>query len=273
MTKQSRHISRRTFVREAISGAGGMAAACTLSGQPTARAGPSEPGAGGVVTPDPVSARIQPSGLAAVLLDFCTPPPTSATAEPALLNYMFHAGDGSGRLFANDARGKLWSIGSGGTVRRFLNLAAIRGDALISGGQRGLRSFAFHPNLNARQAGLRRFYTASTETVAAGHRCEGAFRLLSSAHDNVVRMAGRCHHPVEGGSQLTARGLRIAQPGVTTASTSSSSTRRCEAGHAATTASSISASATAATRPTTRTPAIRRRTWPARWARSCASPR
>ena len=189
MMKQQRRISRRTFVTDAVVGVGGAAAACVLSGRPTpVRAGPSEIGAGAIVTPNPLSARIRPSGLAAVLLDFCTPPRTSATAERALLNFMFHAGDGSGRLFANDARGKLWSIKSDGTVRLFLDLAAIRGAALISGGQRGLRSFAFHPNFaKPGKPGYRRFYTVSTETVAS--RPSGV-RVLSGTypvqHDNVV---------------------------------------------------------------------------------------
>lgn len=178
----SLRLGRRAFV----AGAGGVAAALSLPSQPAA--GPSEIGAGPAVTPNPIKPRIVPSGLRVELLDFALPPATSTTAPLALLNHMFHAGDGSGRLFVNDARGKIWVIAPDRTIRLFLDLAALRGSALISGGQRGLRSFAFHPNFaKPGKPGFRRFYTASTET--SDSRPAGV-RVLSGsypiAHHNVI---------------------------------------------------------------------------------------
>ena len=60
------------------------------------------------VTPNPIKAAIQQSQLPAVqLVEFSTPPRTIQTRPYARLNFLYHAGDGSGRLFTNDSRGKM----------------------------------------------------------------------------------------------------------------------------------------------------------------------
>lgn len=121
------------------------------------------------VVSDPVP-PIVPSGKRVELVDFCAPP-TQASAPPkALLNFLFHAGDGKARVLANDCRGKLWSIDrTTGEATLFLDLALWRAGALLIPGSRslGLRSFAFHPNFSRKgKAGYRRFYTMSAETLA-----------------------------------------------------------------------------------------------------------
>ena len=178
-------MDRRRFLQDTVAGAGGIAALLTHG--PAAIAVPSQPGAGAAVPLNPLP-RIQPSGLSASLVDFCVPPPTSATAPMALLNYLYHAGDGSGRVFACDARGKMWAIGRDGTASLFLDVAAIRGAAFLPGDQMGLRSFAFHPNFAKRgKAGFRCFYTVTTET-AASRPADGKVLAGTSPvhHDNVV---------------------------------------------------------------------------------------
>ena len=141
-------------------------------------------------TPDPIPARIQKSGLAVELADLSTPPRTSGSRPYALLNFLYHAGDRSGRLFANDSRGRLWLINrTTGAARPFLDLRQVRGSAfLVGGNQMGLRSFAFHPDFaRPGRPGHRKLYTVSTETAASR---PGGVRLFGGpfpvAHHDVV---------------------------------------------------------------------------------------
>jgi glucose/arabinose dehydrogenase len=81
---------------------------------------------------------------------------------------LYHAHDGTGFLYTCDNRGKIWRINrQTGAVSPFLDFAGARGSALlIDPFERGLRSFAFHPNF-ARQGavGYNKLYTLSTESV------------------------------------------------------------------------------------------------------------
>ena len=138
-------VGRRELMQAGLAGL----AAARLGGSTPAQAGA---GAGRVVTPNPIPARIQFSGVAVELVEFCAPPPTRNLYPRALLNFMYHAGDGSRRLFANDSRGKLWLIDRAtGRATLFLDVANARGAAFFGIGSRqiGLRSFAFHPNSKA----------------------------------------------------------------------------------------------------------------------------
>jgi glucose/arabinose dehydrogenase len=176
------------------------------------------PGPGAVVSPDPIRPRIRRSGLAAGLADFCRPPPTSDARPRALLNHLYHAGDGSGRLFANDSRGVLWAIdGATGAATLSLDLREVRrGAFLAEGPQMGLRSFAFHPDhASPGRPGHRKLYTVSTE--AAGSRpggtpvFEGPFAAL---FDDVVAewsLAGDGHVP-RADPESRREVLRVAQP-------------------------------------------------------------
>src|SRR5262245_40143097 len=113
-------LSRREIIGAAL---GGLAAPLALAGGAVAET---------TVTPNPIRTRIGMSGLAVELVEFCTPPSTSGTRPLAMLNFAHHAGDGSGRLFAADSRGKLWAInGATGRARLFLDLVAVRGSALV----------------------------------------------------------------------------------------------------------------------------------------------
>jgi glucose/arabinose dehydrogenase len=214
----ARGIGRREIVRGAAA-VGGFGVAGLFPGAGSfVDAAASDRRAGAVVGADPI-ARILPSGKAVELVEFCTPPSTRNSAPRALLNFLYHANDGSGRIFANDSRGKLWAIDQRtGATQLFLNLRQLRGSDFIYMGspQLGLRSFAFHPNFaRPGKTGYRKLYTVSTETAAgrpAGVRVfTGPFQ---AHHDNVVAewlvdAATRSH--VEPGSRREV--LRIAQAG------------------------------------------------------------
>ena len=153
-------LQRRTLLGASV---GGLTAGLgTLGGHPAQ---------GAVVTPNPIPARIALGSLRLSLRDFCTPPPTRATRPRAMLNYLYHAGDGSGRVFVADSRGKLWAISPSGTASLFLDIVPIRRGSIYlepSTKYLGLRTFAFHPDFAvAGRPGFRRFYTVNTEVPAA----------------------------------------------------------------------------------------------------------
>ena len=160
-------LDRRTVIE---AGVGGLVLARLPFAAGTAEAAVTE--AGAKVTPNPIKPRILPSGLAVELLSFSTPQHTKAERPLAMLNHLYHAGDGSGRLFVADSRGKLWAIATRtGAPSLFLDLAAARAGHLLSDDSpkhQGLRTFAFHPDFNRPgRPGHRRLYTVNTEQPAA----------------------------------------------------------------------------------------------------------
>ena len=165
-----RPIRRRDLIEGLLAGVGGAAALGSGLVPEAARAAPADPDAGPIVTPDPLPERITASGVVAELVDVVAPPPTSVTRPVALLNYLFHANDGTGDLYTNDTKGKMWRIdGRTGRVDLFLDLAAVRGNALLATQREmGFRSFAFHPAFNMPgRVGYRKLYTMSTESAGS----------------------------------------------------------------------------------------------------------
>ena len=160
--ERGRGLRRRAIIGAA---AGGLVAA----NLPPFGVGPAH---AAVVTPNPIPSPIQyGNDLSVALEDFCTPPATKLSGRPrAMLNYLYHAGDGSGRLFAADSRGKIWAIDSNGNNSLFLDLLAARGPHIVietSTKYLGLRTFAFHPDFgNAVRPGFRKLYTVNTEFPA-----------------------------------------------------------------------------------------------------------
>ena len=176
-------LGRRDLLRTAGLGLLATAGAAALDGLGSADAA--------VVTPNPLPS-IEFGPFTVALVDFATPPPTKSSKPRAGLNFLYHRGDGSGKLFVNDIRGKLWSLNPAtgvATMPPFLDLAALRGGALLGDFyQQGLRSFAFHPNFaNAGAPGYRKFYTVSAETAASK---PGYVQLFTGnfpvSHHNVV---------------------------------------------------------------------------------------
>lgn len=82
------------------------------------------------------------------------------------IQYLYHAGDGSGRMFVADLRGQIWLIRNGRLAPRpFLDLEAVMGDRLrVDCNSCGVRSFAFHPNFDLPgSGGFGRFYTVTIQ--------------------------------------------------------------------------------------------------------------
>lgn len=153
---------------------------------------PGTPRAATLVSPNPIRQRIARSGIAVEVGEFSTISASSAQAPLASLNYLYHAGDGTQRLFACDSRGKIWQVSIvSGTPRLFFDLAGARGAAFVFvGTQTGLRSFAFHPDFGrAGRPGFRRLYTCQTETAASRAADVPLFAMAASVpvhHHNVV---------------------------------------------------------------------------------------
>src|SRR5437762_7714653 len=92
-------ISRREMVRGALGSLAAplLPAGAEAAGQLDAPAGPHGP----IVSPDPIKPKIRTSGLTVRLVDFSRPPHTGTSRPYALLNTLYHAGDGSRRIFSN----------------------------------------------------------------------------------------------------------------------------------------------------------------------------
>jgi hypothetical protein len=92
------------------------------------------------------------------------------------------------RLFASDMNGRLYAISyDGKTVTPYLDLTAAEWKVGVQamGSERGLQSFAFHPQFNQRRAGFGKFYTyldTSNTTVAADFKPSGG----GHTHDTVL---------------------------------------------------------------------------------------
>src|SRR5277367_3608438 len=79
------------------------------------------------VTPNPLFHKIIQSDIAIELIDAIKLPPSSDHPPLARLNFLYHAGDGSGRLFVNDMNGKIHVIHDGiPNDTPFLDVAAVR---------------------------------------------------------------------------------------------------------------------------------------------------
>ena len=146
-----------------------------------------------LVTPDPLPEPVLPGGISVEIAEFLQVPPTNPDPPLARLNYLYHADDGSGRLFVNDTRGKIYVIENGEILATpFLDLTtALGGDFIGNGAQQGIRTFAFHPDFeNVGTEGYGKFYTmaSKTEESAADHPDTTVFPSPTSAvvHHDVL---------------------------------------------------------------------------------------
>ncbi|OKH45962.1 sugar dehydrogenase [Calothrix sp. HK-06] len=95
---------------------------------------------------DPIPEKIEKSKLAVGLQEVAQIPKSGTGRERVpRLNFLTHAGDGSGRLFVNDMRGKLYVIinGKASLYLNFKNLVCSGFSYDTS--QQGFSYFAFHP--------------------------------------------------------------------------------------------------------------------------------
>lgn len=109
---------------------------------------------------DPIPEKIEKSKLAVGLQEIVQIPKSGTGREKvARLNFLTHAGDGSGRLFINDMRGKFYVIinGKASLYMNFKNLVCPGFSYDTS--QQGFSYFAFHPEFA--KYGI--FYTVHSE--------------------------------------------------------------------------------------------------------------
>ena len=118
-----RPADRRLLMQTTLAGLGALATAGLVPDE--ASRAPATPGSGPKITTNPIKPRFQgrdPGRVGALL----TPPATAAAAPRALLNFLYH--DGNGRLFVADSRGPIWQVDRGsGATSLFFDLAAARG--------------------------------------------------------------------------------------------------------------------------------------------------
>lgn len=210
VSTDDRGIHRRAMVKTALGAlAAGLAAMAPGAAQ-----------AAVLVSPNPIKTRIQKSGLAVEVQEFCTVPASSATRPYASLNYLFHAGDGTQRLFACDSYGKLWQVSSAtGATRLVLDIARVRGTAFyFEGTQSGLRSCAFHPDFaRPGRPGYRKLFTAHTETAASRRAGVPLLAMAPSTpvghHNVIVEWAMSVADPTRVDPATRREVLRIAQQG------------------------------------------------------------
>jgi hypothetical protein len=115
---------------------------------------------------NPLVPRVAQSNLAIDLIEFARIPASDKSPPLARINFLFHAGDGSGRLFVNDMRGKIYVIRNGTILSNpFLDVGAARSPYFFSeDAEHGLVTFAFHPDFAKKGApGYGKFYTIHSE--------------------------------------------------------------------------------------------------------------
>ena len=157
---------------------------------------------------NPIPEPIKKSELSVALKEVVQIPDSGTSRKKAArLNLLAHTGDGSGRLFVNDMRGKLYVILretppynddassdfiNNTTASVYLNLQQLIGaDFTYKGGygQQGFAYFAFHPEFA--QNGL--FYTVTSEVKTSG---TPDFPVTQQIIDNDKNIIESSHHDV-----------------------------------------------------------------------------
>ncbi|NES22156.1 MAG: PQQ-dependent sugar dehydrogenase [Symploca sp. SIO3E6] len=138
----------------------------------------------------PIPEPIEKSELSVGFREVVQIPDSGTHRNPAArLNLLAHAGDGSGRLFVNDMRGKLYVI-IDGTATVYLNLKKIIcADFTYESNQQGFAYFAFHPEFA--KNGI--FYTVTSETKDGG---TPDFPVTKTIIDNNKNIITSSHHDV-----------------------------------------------------------------------------
>jgi Glucose / Sorbosone dehydrogenase/RTX calcium-binding nonapeptide repeat (4 copies) len=117
---------------------------------------------------DPIPEPIEAGGLAVELVDLVEVPETAGDRPAARINTLYHADDGSGRLFVNDSRGPMYVIEDGRLdPEPILDLRTDLPDSgfVIRANEDGFRSFAFHPDFENRGTpGFGKLYLAFSAT-------------------------------------------------------------------------------------------------------------
>jgi hypothetical protein len=123
--------------------------------------------AAGAQVADPVPGNV-PLGDVEVRVEFVVQLPDSGSMSRPRARPMILSGDGSGRRFVADQNGIIYQIHPDASLSVFLDVAAAT-DLVVDFNQRGVSSFAFHPDFSAFfKPGYRKLYTATTQSTASG---------------------------------------------------------------------------------------------------------
>ena len=138
----------------------------------------------------PIPEPIEKSELSVGLSEVVQIPNSGTNRQKAArLNFLTNPGDGSGRLFVNDMRGKL-SVIVDGTAMVYMNLRQfIFADFTYEGKQQGFAYFAFHPEF-ARN-GI--FYTVTSEIKDSGTPDFPVTKTIFDSDNNIIASS---HHDV-----------------------------------------------------------------------------
>ena len=139
---------------------------------------------------EPIPEPIRKSELSVGLSEVVQIPNSGTDLEKAArLNLLTHAGDGSGRLFVNDMRGKLYVIVDGAATV-YMNLKQlICADFTYESIQQGFAYFTFHPEF-ARN-GI--FYTVTSEIKDSGTPDFPVTKTIFDSNKNIIESS---HHDV-----------------------------------------------------------------------------
>ena len=114
----------------------------------------------------------QPRDIVVIVRDVVLVPPSSKERPLARINFLTHAGDGSGRLFVNDLNGRIFVIRHEKLLPEpLLDMAVARRGSFTSEEhfEQGLAGFAFHPDFaKPGRPGFGKLYTSSTEVPGSG---------------------------------------------------------------------------------------------------------
>ncbi|MDF5714423.1 MAG: PQQ-dependent sugar dehydrogenase [Rhizonema sp. NSF051] len=139
------------------------------------------------ITQNPIPEPIEKSNLSVGLTEVVKIPDSGGDQPSAQLNLLAAAGDGTGRLFVNDTRGKLYLIAdSSATV--YMDFQSLIG-AGFRGSQQGFSYFAFHPDF----ATNGRFYTVDAENKDTGTPDFPVTKTIFDRDNNVIESS---HHDV-----------------------------------------------------------------------------
>ncbi|OUL37276.1 sugar dehydrogenase [Nostoc sp. T09] len=166
---------------------------------------------------DPIPEKVEKSKLSVGLKEVVQIPISGTGANRvARLNFLTHAGDGSGRLFVNDMRGKLYVINN----RRVTVYADFK-RLICSGftyetGQQGFSYFAFHPDFA--KNGI--FYTVNSEDkndnipdfTVKKKIVNNKGDIIQSSHHDVIREWKADQPAANKFSGISREILRIEQP-------------------------------------------------------------
>jgi glucose/arabinose dehydrogenase len=160
---------------------------------------------------DPVPGSI-PLGETAVRVEVVAQLEDSGSTSRPKARPMMLSGDGSGRRFVADQNGLLYQLHPDGGLSVFLDLRSAT-DLFADQSQRGLSSFAFHPDYHATgEPGFGKLYTASAQTSASGTPDYPVPSGAPSSHHSVIHEWDVSGDPdaIDAGSDREV--LRIEQP-------------------------------------------------------------